>query len=365
MVAEGKENEDFVYDLYDNHVCITKYKGNDASLKIPAEIEGLPVTRLKGQPKEAVVGSTVTSVELPDTVTIIDDYAFYKASIQTITLPASLTSIRWHAFMYCKDLENVQLPDKLKYIRNEAFFGCPKAFGEKLVIPDGIETIDEMSFADISGKDDGTLKELVIPDSVKVIGKEAFRSRSGLTKVTLGSQVYKIDDSAFSGCTSLKEIEISATVKEIWDNAFARTALESVTIPKNVYVVYRTFGECENLKKAVIQEGTTFSQGFDFEKCTALEELEIGSEKVPRRMCNGCISIKKVVLTEGVKEISENAFARGETDVVLSLQVPASVEAMDGCLGEDFDSTKVEIYGKKASVAETFAKSNNIKFSEE
>ena len=69
-------------------------------------------------------GNTATEYTVPDTVTSIDDWAFYNCSLTSVTIPNSVTSIGEGAFFKCYDLINITIPDSVKRIGKEAFFDC-------------------------------------------------------------------------------------------------------------------------------------------------------------------------------------------------------------------------------------------------
>ncbi len=74
--------------------------------------------------------TSVTEIEIPDEidglpVTVIGDSAFYNCtSLESITIPDSITSIGDRAFMYCISLESVTIGDGVTSIGNEAFGWC-------------------------------------------------------------------------------------------------------------------------------------------------------------------------------------------------------------------------------------------------
>lgn len=77
--------------------------------------------------------------------TIIPNYMFYGADIESIEIPDNITRIGKHAFEECKKLKNVKLSDTLKAIEQAAFRDCSE------------------------------LGRVFLPDSVTVIGAEAFK----------------------------------------------------------------------------------------------------------------------------------------------------------------------------------------------
>ena len=72
-----------------------------------------------------------------------------------------------------------------------------------------------------------------------------------IEKVTIGDKITKIGDDAFSGCSSLIDIEIPNNIKEIGEYAFFRcSSLTNINIPNSVINIGKNaFGSCENLEQ--------------------------------------------------------------------------------------------------------------------
>lgn len=63
--------------------------------------------------------------ELPSTVKVIEEYAFYNCKgLTSIVLPEGLTTIRTASFTYCSLLDKIILPSTVKTIGKSAFVGC-------------------------------------------------------------------------------------------------------------------------------------------------------------------------------------------------------------------------------------------------
>ena len=92
---------DYTYMLLeDGSARITRYKGTDEDLTVPAELDGHPVREIGH--KVFYECGALTTVALPDSLTSIGDRAFSDcSSLTTITLPDSLTSIGDFAFRNC------------------------------------------------------------------------------------------------------------------------------------------------------------------------------------------------------------------------------------------------------------------------
>ena len=134
----------------------------------------------------------LTSVEINDG-TDIQSYTFNGCdNLETITFPASLSTIGKEAFLNCKALDNVVFPESLTSIGQSAFEGC------------------------------SSITSLSIPGNVTYFYR-AFRYCTSLQSVTFPTSATftKIADSAFSGCTNLTTTSIPANVTKVQQNAFS------------------------------------------------------------------------------------------------------------------------------------------------
>ena len=132
------------------------------------------------------------SVNIPDSIVRIEDYAFaYCPCLTSIEIPDSVTHIGDSAFLCCK-LVSVKLPDSVLSIRDMAFYDAlvavynrhlfahlPILYSGTYTIPNGIQTIAEGALGYHT-----KLTGIVIPDSVTYIGDNAFYHCDALTRLT-------------------------------------------------------------------------------------------------------------------------------------------------------------------------------------
>lgn len=118
---------------------------------------------------DITIPPTVTLNEKTYTVSTIGEHAFYKATITSITFPASITLIAGGAFEFCRNLRTINFPTNAT---------------TKMRI--GYRAFDECN----------NLEYLNIPNSVTYIGDEAFLY-TGLKMVILGNSVSYIGYLAF------------------------------------------------------------------------------------------------------------------------------------------------------------------------
>jgi hypothetical protein len=134
-------------------VTITGEVGQSQTVKIPAKLDGKPVTTIGDR---AFSDNQLTSITIPKSVTTIRDMAFSGNQLTSVTIPSSVTTIGGGAFS-----EN-QLTS--------------------VTIPNSVTTIGGWAF------NENQLTSVTIPSSVTTIGSHAF-SDNQLTSVTIGANV--------------------------------------------------------------------------------------------------------------------------------------------------------------------------------
>ncbi|MDR2922784.1 MAG: leucine-rich repeat domain-containing protein [Treponema sp.] len=89
---------------------------NKTEVRIPRRIKGMPVTGI-GEFAFAWRAASLVSVIIPNSVTSIGDYAFWDCtSLASITIPKSVTSIGDGAFRECTRLTGITIPKNVTTI---------------------------------------------------------------------------------------------------------------------------------------------------------------------------------------------------------------------------------------------------------
>ena len=110
----------------------------------------------------------IESYIIPDSVTKIGDYAFFRcSSLSDIVIPNSVTDIGDFAFSYCSSLNNIVIPNSVTNIGKGAFSGCISL--TYIVIPDSVTDIGECAFPFYSLSYDFR-QELISRFGEKIIG---------------------------------------------------------------------------------------------------------------------------------------------------------------------------------------------------
>ncbi|WP_321437599.1 leucine-rich repeat domain-containing protein [uncultured Bacteroides sp.] len=208
----------------------------------------------------------LTSVNIGNGVKSIDQYAFAGSGLTSVTLPNSVTSIGPWIFYRCSGLTSVVLSNTLGSVANYAFYECPKL--ESVTFPESVYSIGDYVFYNCAG-----LKSVTIPNSVYSIGEGAFYGCAGLTSITLPGKVTAIRNETFRGCTRLTSISIPNSVTSFGMVIFQNCrALTTVTIPNNVTSIgYGAFLDCRGLVSINIPAKATFIDRDAFNNCISLE----------------------------------------------------------------------------------------------
>ena len=236
-------------------------------------------------------GSDAVSVEIPETVTTINAYAFFgSASIESVSM-ASVTEIGESAFENCEKLDNVILPDVLSVLSNRAFAGCTSL--SAIAIPELITTVPDYAFSGCT-----SLASVTFHDSFEKIFPNAFEDCVSITEITFPETLTTISDRAFKGCTGLTTITVPESAQYIGIGAFGGcTEIESVTLPFVGKNVYGTGGF------GAIFDGNT-------QLPTGLKTVTItGACSIAKDAFKDCSGITTVILSKDVVEIALGAFS--------------------------------------------------------
>ena len=231
--------------LQDGTAKIVKYLKEEGAVKIPAALDGHPVTAIG----KAFAGkSLVTSIEIPDTVTDIGSESFYGTGIKEVTIPEAVVRIGDFAFGHCLNLKRlfipqnvreiggniVQISDNLKEIEVDSRNAAYKSVDGVLYNKDVTELLAMPGGKDMAG--------FQFPESVERIGRYAFYSceHASFTELVMPDRVTTIESVAFFLCRNLKRVVMGENVTEIGECAFIHCGnLKNITIPKSVAKIGR------------------------------------------------------------------------------------------------------------------------------
>ena len=145
-------------------------------------------------------------------------------------------------------------------------------------------------------KDNKNIAVLIIPDTVERLGYRVCSGCTALREVRLSSSLRVISDEAFDGCSSLQKVNFPSTLKEIRSDAFSGTALTEFTAPDSLTDIWgNAFKDCAALKSVELNNVRNLGSGA-FMNCTALESVSLSDnmEKLNDHIFDGCASLARI-----------------------------------------------------------------------
>lgn len=196
-------SDGLLYRIEDGkRVIITGYEGDAARVEIPSHIDGLPVVEVETFTGENGRNITVKEVILPDSVTRIWNYAFYRCvSLQKINLE-KVNYVGEYAFAYCSRLENIVFQNYQFQVdlRQYAFYQCTSL--QSIDLSTAMRTIPEgLCYGCTS------LKKVIFPEDLWRIHKKAFYN-CGFEELYLPKLTMQLDEACISHCENLKKFYI-------------------------------------------------------------------------------------------------------------------------------------------------------------
>lgn len=197
--------------------------------------------------------TSLQQVELPEQLTAVEENLFYNcSSLNSVNIPANVTSIGNGAFYGCSSLYAIEIPASVTTVGMQAFMGANSL--RSVTINGGVQSFGEDCFSgctsiaqvayngafehwfDIEFENayanpaartrdlfvNGTqVTKLIIPDGVNTVNKYAFYLNSHIDTIVIPATVTMIDSAAFYRLTNLKRIVIEDNPAEVTAHADA------------------------------------------------------------------------------------------------------------------------------------------------
>lgn len=364
---------------------------------------------------------SLESIDLPDTVTYIGDYAFecdeklksFKIppkvttinnltfmgckSLTSVSIPDGVTSIGDYAFEYCESLPSVNIPDSVTSIGDGCFYGCVNL--RSIVIPASVTSISKNAFVKDEYYENNEIKYRPLKNLTIYCYKgsyaEEYAKANGLkyclldqgfvykqlddntieiikyvgndTEVNIPSKidnipVTSIHSAAFYGSNTIKSVVIPDSVVSLGDAVFGGcTNLENVSLSNNVRSIGQVvFSGCSSLKEIVIPDSVTSIDSAAFLDCIGLEKVYLSNnlETIGASAFNGCKSLKEIVIPDSVISIESAAFVN--CTGLESVTIPKNVVSIGEYAFAVCDNLTIYCYTNSA--AQQYAIDNEIKY---
>ena len=317
--------------------------------KLPSDLREIPNGLFEGC-------SSLNAITIPEGTEKIGSRAFYGCtSLGEAVLPSTLDSIGADSFVACQSLAEIIIPKSVTKIGENAFLGC-----EALTVYS--EASDEgenwsptwnstgcpvvwehcgLSFESeikqrrklVNDGDDGNV--LIIDKdtcAIRIAGKGALTKEVAQAELSreeiqdcskiyikIGGEITEIESGAFEGCEKISYVMVGDTVAKIGEKAFFDCAgLLSFEMGRGTEELGESALEgCVALNTVVLSPALTKIGKRAFFGCGKLIHISAPNEKasLPRGVSQisdsvfeGCSSLSRIILGDGLKEIGKRAF---------------------------------------------------------
>lgn len=376
-ITEGTDGIQYELNEAQDGYIVTDSLTIETDIIIPELYNNLPVREIG---PAAFRYDTLDSITLPRSLRKIDDEAFLglvdagSGLLTSIVVPEGVEEIGDKAFYYCPSLREIKLPKTLKKIGEKAF-GLNTNLS-KISLENNKNDYFEVASNVLYtvGKTELVcypqgIKALTydLPDSVEIIRNGAMYGNQNLTGITISSNsqlveigeramaalfnVESIDisrcqylttigEKAFSENTSLKQMEIPASVTSMGDAVFYKSSSIQFIKLNNSFekLPNETFSSCSRLQNVTFTSASTIKtigkkafSGTAITKFPTLVNLETIEEDAfnacmsldtitfPNKLksigvgaFNNCSSVSSIIFPNGLTEITERSFNRCE-----------------------------------------------------
>ena len=347
--------------------------------------------------------------EVPNTLSVIGKFAFYKSAVSSINIPNSVTTIGESCFAENTKLEKVTLGNGCGELPKNVFSGC--SLLSSIVLSNGLSTISDAAFANCK-----VLESISIPGTVLQIGQntsvsdlpfynctalKSIRFEDGVQSLILGSyyssgtgyglfstcpleevyigrnityqnSYYNFEKhpeyygySAFYNQPKLANVTISSTVTEIPAYLFYKNASLTLTsLPKVKKIGASAFQDCSKLTTLNLGQDLQVVGNDAFNGCSNVTKLTFPdvTTMIGARAFQNCSSVTEVTVGKELKTIGASAFLNCKSFTALLL--PDEFTTMGESAFEDCIKLTVAKLGKSLTAVPARAFKNCIALSE-
>lgn len=278
--------------------------------------------------------SSLTEINIPETVTSIAANAFAGTGIASLDLHGGIATISSSAFQNCKSLTTVKINEGTTFIDALAFNGSPVS---SLSLPASLTTIGKQAFNNCALTGD-----IVLPAAVARINDLAFSGNKTMATIALPASLANLGEGVFQGCTGLTAITVDAAntaykVKEtgVVTTIDGATALAYPVASTNAAVVDAeitkigayTFQNATNLATITLENCVDFGDyslantgvetlavkgtvgRYVAANNAKLKSLSIDCKEIPVGIAQNCVALESFASAQDVLVVKQDAFA--------------------------------------------------------
>lgn len=324
------EQDNIIYLINEKEktASVVGCNSNNSKIFLPAsinyELNEYPVTSIK---KKAFEFCSITSIEFSENSKLqtIEEYAFNKASIESITIPSEVTFIGYFAFSYCYQLQHIEFSkeSKLQIIEERAFSGTSI---KSIKIPSEVIYIGERAFSNCHKLQ---YIEFSNESKLQAIGEYAF-DETLIESITIPSSVTDLIEGWCGGFTNLKNIKISPSNQQYRCHeegmiigkssketsnfdcfVFCFKNIKNITIPDSIKYISAWSFSGSSIKSITIPSEVTYIGESAFSNCYQLQHIDFSNESKLQTIGADAFfrsAIKSIAIPSEVTFIGDRAF---------------------------------------------------------
>ena len=292
----------------------------------------------------------LTEAEIAETVTSVGSYAFGGCTaMKQVRLSQQANDLGEGAFCDCESLREIALPGRMTTINPYLLNNCKSL--SKISGPSGVSVIGEYAFCHCE-----SITDIALPRYLALIGDCALSYCGNLGSISIPStqegkyasqagvlfikkpyellfypggkaqdsyvipdKVETISPFAFRGCTKLKTLTISTTVRKIGDGAFAGSSITDFDVPTSHFNFVSEDGVLYNKNRELL--------AYPVGRSASNYDISESVEHIKPCAFEGCKYLKSVYIPDSVTAIYSRAFA--DCTALDRIELPDSVQVLD------------------------------------
>ena len=339
----------FKYDIYyyKGEAKLLKNGYSSENIEIPESVnyqgKTYPVTELASHCFS--YSENLKSIVLPNSIKIIGDNCFYGCNALNRMLILSTVPPTISGFY----IKNIYVPEEaIEIYKNDDKWGKYNIYSIKKYAGDVI-TIGELKLQlypydrnnvgllpnNYNGNEPFVVPETVTDDdgttyTIISLENECFYNCKNIPSVSLPITILSLGDKCFYGCSAMTTINIPNSATEFGTECFYDcSSLTSINIPEGVCCLkVNSFYNCSKLETITIPESVTRLDKYCFAG-TGISEIDIPESvtELPEGCFYGCTSLKSINLPDGLTSIGADCFRNCSG---LSISLPDGLTSIEG-----------------------------------
>ena len=309
----------FVYYLENDELALINYLGEEKALTIDSSYDSKTITKIEDY---ALYDLDLTALVINSGFITLGKYSLANNNIKTLVLPNTLTKIENYALSENELLTTITLQDSLNELGIGVFKNCIS-----LTTLINFNNLSLTSISDYLFSGCSSIEEINLPSSVKEIGRNAFEGTTKLLSLDI-SNITTINEYSFAS-SGLSSITIPSILEEIPSYAFYNANLTTITIPDNISLIgdYAFTGNA-NLENVILNDGLIEIGAYAFSGLSKLKAITLPNTltDLGERAFIGCSSLEEINLSTALTKIPLYAF---EGVKIANITIPSSVTVIE------------------------------------